>query len=163
MLLVLSSIGCSTKKNITTVSDSVAEPVKQVVGVDFVYGNDLQTVLDKAKAEKKLVFLDFHTTWCLPCRIMSEEVFSLPQTGKMMNENFISYKIDAEKDNGPYLTTAYNVYAYPALIFLNQEGEIIARKDGSLSYSKFINLAQKAIDQDKINKQRNKITTQKNE
>lgn len=32
--------------------------------------------LEKAKQEKKLIFVDCYTTWCGPCKMMSEQVFT---------------------------------------------------------------------------------------
>ena len=32
-------------------------------------------VLTKAKQEKKMVFMDCYTSWCGPCKMMTEEVF----------------------------------------------------------------------------------------
>ncbi len=116
-------------------------------GVSFVKSNSLQPLLDQAKAENKLIFLDFYTTWCLPCRVMDEEVFSLASTGAAIDKNFISYKVNAEKGNGPTLSTVFNVYAYPTLLFLDADGNILKRKDGSLSNSSFLNLAESALGQ----------------
>lgn len=116
-------------------------------GVSFVNSNSLQPLLDQAKAENKLIFLDFYTTWCLPCRVMDEEVFSLASTGDAIDKNFISYKVNAEKGNGPTLSTVFNVYAYPTLLFLDADGNVLERKDGSLSNSGFLNLAESALGQ----------------
>lgn len=134
--------GCNGNK---TISKSKRPAVYQ--GVSFVESSSLQPLLDRAKAENKLVFLDFYTTWCLPCRVMDEEVFSLASTGNKMDKNFISYKINAEKGNGPTLATVFNVHAYPTLLFLDSDGNVLERKDGSLSNSKFLSLAESALGQ----------------
>lgn len=138
-LLLFSCNGSKTIPNSST-------PVKDQ-GISFVQSNSLQPLLDQAKAENKLVFLDFYTTWCLPCRMMDDEVFSLASTGDKMDKNFISYKVDAEKGNGPTLSTVFNVYAYPTLLFLDSDGNVLERKDGSLSNSQFLNLAESALAQ----------------
>ncbi len=142
-VLSLLLLGCNAQKMTTSTSSSAA-PYQ---GVSFIDSNSLQPLLDQAKAENKLIFLDFYTTWCLPCRVMDEEVFSLASTGTAIDKNFISYKIDAEKGNGPTLATVYNVYAYPTLLFLDADGNVLKRKDGSLSNSKFLNLAKSALSQ----------------
>ncbi len=142
-VLSLLLVGCNAPKMTTSTSSSAT--VYQ--GVSFVNSNSLQPLLDQAKAENKLIFLDFYTTWCLPCRVMDEEVFSLASTGAAIDKDFISYKIDAEKGNGPTLATVYNVYAYPTLLFLDADGNVLERKDGSLSNSNFLNLAKSALSQ----------------
>lgn len=76
---------------------------------------------------------------------MDDEVFALSSTSRMVNRNFVSYKINAEKDNGPNLATIFEVYAYPTLLFLDADGNILERKDGSLSNSQFLNMAESAI------------------
>lgn len=140
-MLSLLLVSCNGSKK--TVSSSSSSP--KYSGVSFTKSKSLQPLLDRAKAENKLVFLDFYTTWCLPCRVMDEEVFSLTGTGRAMNENFISYKVNAEKGNGPTLSTVFNVYAYPTLLFLDADGNVLERKDGSLSNSQFLNLAESAL------------------
>lgn len=139
--IFLLGISCNGSKTITKVNT----PVKS--GVRFVKSESLQPLLAKAKAENKLVFIDFYTDWCLPCKIMDEEVFSHQSTGDNINRNFISYKVNAEKKNGPQLSTIFNVYAYPTLLFLDADGKILERKDGSVSTSQFLNLAEKALAQ----------------
>ena len=38
-----------------------------------------------AKAENKLVFMDFYTDWCGPCKRMAREVFPQKKVGDYMN------------------------------------------------------------------------------
>ena len=65
-------------------------------GVDF---QDLtyREALEKAKAENKLVFMDCYTSWCGPCRIMSNEVFPQKEAGDYFNPLFLFVKYDMEK------------------------------------------------------------------
>ena len=39
--------------------------------------------LAQAKAEDKLVFMDCYTSWCGPCKVMTEEVF--PQKAALVS------------------------------------------------------------------------------
>jgi len=48
-----------------------------------------------------------------------------------MNENFISYKVDAEKGNGVSLATLYGVQGFPTLLFLDQKGNVLEKKLGA--------------------------------
>lgn len=114
-------------------------------GVQFVKSNALMDVLEKADKKDKLIFVDMYTTWCLPCKIMDEEVFTDKDLSKFMNDNFINYKVDAEKNNGPSLVFHFGATTYPLLLFLDEKGNILERKDGSASHSELRNMANRAL------------------
>ena len=87
-------------------------------GIQFETGS-WKEVLQKAKQENKLVFVDLYTTWCGPCKKMAAETFPQQTVGDYFNKNFVNYKIDAEKGEGPGLAGKYEVSAYPTLVFVN--------------------------------------------
>ena len=125
LTIALLSLGaCKSKKD--TSGGAVIK-----TGVQFSSSPTLTGVLEQAAAENKLVFVDFYTTWCMPCRLMDEDVFPDRRLGEFMSENFISYKVNAEKDNGVNLATLYNVKGYPTLLFLDQKGNVLERKLGA--------------------------------
>lgn len=114
---------------------------------DFVDSDELASVLKKAERENKLVFVDVYTTWCMPCRLMDRDVFTHQETADVINKDFISYKIDAEKKNGPVFSFNYDVVQYPTLLFLDAKGNILERKDGVAYHSELLSMAQRALDQ----------------
>jgi len=75
--------------------------------------------LEKAKAEKKLLFIDVYATWCGPCKDLSKTTFKDKDLGKFMNENFISIKVDGESEEGEMLMAKFNLDAYPTMIFID--------------------------------------------
>lgn len=81
-------------------------------GVDFksLTMKEAQAVAEK---EKKMIFIDFYTTWCGPCKMMSSEVFTQDQVGEYFNRTFVNLKVDAEKGEGVELAKKYQVKAYP--------------------------------------------------
>ncbi len=123
---------------------STAKKTKKT-GVHFVESNALMDILDSAREKDKIIFVDMYTTWCLPCKVMDEEVFSDKNLYDFMNKNFINYKVDAEKENGPSLVFHYNISTYPTLLFLDQKGNVLERKDGSTSQSELRNMANRAL------------------
>ncbi|NOU59331.1 thioredoxin family protein [Marinifilum caeruleilacunae] len=90
-------------------------------GIQFEHGTFAEA-LAKAKKENKLLFVDFYTTWCGPCKKMSETIFTQKEVGDYYNKNFISLKVDAEKGEGPKLAEANKVKGFPTMIFFNADG-----------------------------------------
>lgn len=103
----------------------------------------LEEALQKAKAENKLVFIDFYTEWCGPCKILSKKVFPLPEVGKVYNEEYVSIKLDAEKE-GIAAAKKYKVASYPTLLFLNSDGAVVYRDSGSQPVESFVELGRSA-------------------
>ena len=106
--------------------------------------------LAAAKAEKKLVFIDFYTSWCGPCKMMMKNIFPLKEVGNYLNSKFVCIKIDAEKGEGPELAKRYQVKASPTFVAINPAEEILMTKvGGSGSGSGFIGSIDRLIDPDK--------------
>lgn len=122
--------------------------VKAKTDVHFIENVDLFDVLDLAVEENKLVFVNMHAAWCLPCQMMKEDVFSHKPTADFINKNFISYNVDAEKGNGPNLKLLFEVSQLPGLIFLNNSGKLLEKKEGAAYHSELVSLAQAAIDKE---------------
>lgn len=136
-------LGCSGSKKMDTVSTKS----KDKKGLDFIASSSLTKVLEDAQNSGKIVFLDMYTTWCAPCKVMDEEVFTDPAVEALFDSKVISYKVDAEKGNGPDLALIYNVQVYPTLLFLDDKGREIVRNDGALGTTGFLELTRQALDQ----------------
>ncbi len=115
--------------------------------VNFLNNPSLEPILEQARQSNKLVFIDFYATWCTPCKVMDKEVFTNKSTADFLNKNFVCYKVDGEKGNGSTLKLVYNINAYPTLLFLDQNGNILTRNEGSMSGTELKILAEKALKQ----------------
>lgn len=102
-------------------------------------------MLDKAVAENKLVFVDFYTDWCLPCKMMEKDVFVDKELGLFFNTHFINLKVNAEKGNGINLAQIFEIKAYPTLLFLNEKGQVLERKEGAAYHTELKAIAESAI------------------
>ncbi|XZF14159.1 thioredoxin family protein [Chitinophagaceae bacterium MMS25-I14] len=87
-------------------------------GVQFETGN-WQSVLDKAKKENKLIYMDVYTTWCGPCKILATQIFPQKEAGDKYNKLFVNYRIDAEKGEGLDIAKQYSVTGYPTNLFID--------------------------------------------
>lgn len=151
LLIILSTFALSCNRSTTSVSknnppktDTEQSKIPKPA-VKFVKSDKLMPQLERAKKENKLVFIDFYTTWCLPCKLMDEEVFMDNKVGNFMNDKFISLKVNAEQGNGANLATIFQIRAYPTLLFLNAEGEVLQRKEGVAYQAEFMKMAEKAV------------------
>ena len=132
LLLALGLLSCNTTK--TTVS-------KKTVGVNWVQNETLSETIDQAVEEDKLVLIDFYATWCAPCKMMDQNVFSDKELGDYLNANFVNLKINAEKGNGPSLAFLYGVASYPTYIFVDENGRELVRQEGSTTITKMMAMA----------------------
>ena len=106
--------------------------------------------LAAAKTEKKLVFIDFYTSWCGPCKMMMNNVFPMKNVGDYLNAKFVCIKIDAEKGEGPELAKRYQVKAYPTFIAITPDEKILMTKvGGTMDGNAFIGSIDRLIDPDK--------------
>ncbi len=90
-------------------------------------------ILKTAAKEKKLVFVDFYTTWCGPCKMLKRHSFPDKAVGEFFNANFINVSIDAENGEGVELANKYSVRAYPTLLVLDKDGKVVHSSLGYMS------------------------------
>ncbi len=93
-------------------------------GISFTEGS-WDEILKKAKAEDKIIFMDAYATWCGPCKLMAKNSFPDRAVGEFFNANFVNVKVDMEKGEGTQLAREYKVRAYPTLLFINGNGELV--------------------------------------
>lgn len=98
---------------------------------------DFNEALKQSQAENKLVFIDFYTDWCGPCRKMSKEVFPQKQVGDYFNAQFVCIKLNAEKE-GKELAQKFEVKAYPTFIIADQQGNTKATITGAFPADAFV-------------------------
>ena len=91
--------------------------------------------LTKAKAEKKLVLMDFTgSDWCGWCMKMDKEVFDTPEFQQFAKDNVVLVEVDfPKKQYLPAATVAqndmlqkkYGVEGYPTLVVLDGDGKLL--------------------------------------
>ena len=113
-------------------------------GITFEHG-DLASVKAKAKASGKMIFVDVYTYWCGPCKKMAQTTFQQPTVGGYFNNQFINYKIDAEKGEGVEFAKKYAVKFYPTYLFIDGDGNLFGKAIGYCVDTTFIAIAKKAV------------------
>lgn len=93
--------------------------------------------IKQAKAENKLVFIDFYTDWCGPCKKMAKEVFPQKAVGDYFNAQFVCIKLNAEKEGKPQ-AERFKVDAYPTFIILDTDENVKVDLKGAYPAEAFI-------------------------
>jgi thiol-disulfide isomerase/thioredoxin len=114
-------------------------------GVQFEDGK-WETILEMAKAQNKIIFVDTYTDWCKPCKFMDQNVFPLEVVGKFFNENFINVKMDMEKGEGIEIKKRYKINGYPTWLFVDYIGTVVHRDAGGKPADVFLEVGKRAVD-----------------
>lgn len=102
--------------------------------------------LKAAKKEKKMVFVDCYTSWCVPCAMMAKKVFPEKECGDAMNDKFVNIKIDMEKGEGVNLAKQWSIASYPTFIIFKADGTEVNRiVGGSATASEFVKKLEDAL------------------
>ena len=114
-------------------------------GIKFEENPTFSTILEKAKKEKKLIFVDAYASWCGPCKMMTKDIFPQKEVGDFYNKNFINLAMDMEKGEGRTLAQKYSVTSYPTYLFINGNGELVHKDLGYMDNAKFIELGNASL------------------
>jgi thiol-disulfide isomerase/thioredoxin len=105
--------------------------------------------LKKAQKANKMIFMDCFTSWCGPCKWMSENVFSTKEAGDYFNKNFVCVKFDMEKGEGTELKARYGVQVFPTFLIIGTDGNEVGRLVGKNELKPFINFVEIAKDKER--------------
>ena len=100
---------------------------------------DLAKAQAKAKAEKKMMMLDFTgSDWCGWCIKLHKEVFSTPEFAKYAEKNLVLVEVDFPKSKkqdeklkqaNNELKTKYKISGFPTIIVLDGDGQKLGQLD----------------------------------
>lgn len=130
-------------------------------GVKFEKGLTWQQIKEKAKMERKYIFVDCFATWCGPCKQMDKEVYSSEKVGAFLNNKFISIKLQMDttkQDNEevknwyPFAVSfskQFKVTGFPTYLFFSPDGNIVNKQFGYYKVDDFITIAGNTLNPDK--------------
>ena len=91
---------------------------------------DYAAAMAAAGREDKLLFVDFYTTWCAPCKELDRDVFQNDSVADILARDFVLLRYDAERDTAWHLAKKHHVNSYPTGLLLTPAGEVVLRKYG---------------------------------
>ena len=108
----------------------------------------LETALEKAAAEDKLIFMDIYADWCAPCQMMKKETFHDPAVVKALKSSYVCIMVNSDKDQET--AARYGTGALPCLTVLTKDGAAIERTEGfhrPAEFLQFLESAKKRMDE----------------
>lgn len=130
-------------------------------GIKWTTGLSWEQIKAKAKTEKKYIFVDCYTTWCLPCKNMDVYIYPQEKIGNYFNERFVSVKVQMDKTakddtsiqswytDAKNIENEFGVNAFPTFLFFSPDGKPLHKAAGGYNVDGLIALAKNAFDPSK--------------
>lgn len=112
--------------------------------VNFI-DNNWNEARAKAASENKLLFVDAYTDWCYWCKVMDKKTFTDAGVIKLMNENFVSLKLEMERDYGVNVSMKYRVSGFPSFLVFAPDGSLLYKAFGYQEVEAFKTFLKKAM------------------
>lgn len=125
------------KKNDPYAADRAFARTKRPV----IFFHNFERATARAKAKNQLIFVDFETTWCGPCKTMDQLVYSAEPVAEKCRD-FVCVKLDGDEQRD--LVKQYKIEAYPTMLLVDADGEEIARCRGYQSVAELLEFLKQA-------------------
>ena len=85
---------------------------------------ELERILQRAKAENKPVMLDYYADWCISCKEMEAITFTNPKVAKaMIRFVLVQADVTINSQQSQALLKQFSLYGPPAILFFNGAGD----------------------------------------
>jgi thioredoxin-related protein len=105
----------------------------------------LESVMQRAKVEKKPIFYMAYADWCPHCKNIKATTLKDPEVVSFMNANYVFAGLNFEKPGSEDFKTKYNVKTFPTFLVLDENGQELARFTGELKKDKFLSEVKLAL------------------
>ena len=140
-IILILSVSVLSLYALTSFTNATNNPLEEGEKVHWVTIEEAQELQRK---EKRPIYIDVYTTWCGPCKMMTQKTFTNKSVIDMLNSKFYAVKFDAESNtsltfNGKtYQSPGRNhsfisllqVRAFPTSVFIDSDLNIITSVAG---------------------------------
>jgi thioredoxin-related protein len=118
------------------IAGSIAPLARAASEEGYSWQTDFEAAKAKAKAEKKLLLVDFTgSDWCVWCKKLRSEVFDKEEFQTAAPKKFVLVELDFPagkklpdelKAQNEKLRSEYKIHGYPTVLLLDAEGKLVA-------------------------------------
>ncbi len=132
----------------------------QDTAIQFVKGLRWSEVVAEASRTGKSIFVDCYASWCKPCKMMDQNIYTAPQVSEFFNKTFLCVKMQMDTTAGDpgdvkmnygdayALKERYTVNAFPTFLFFSPNGKIVHRGIGYHDTIGLVQLGKQALEPD---------------
>jgi thiol-disulfide isomerase/thioredoxin len=88
------------------------------------WSTSLPAATAAAKKENKPLLIEFWATWCIPCKVMEQQVYSDARVARAMSR-FVPVRVDIDKNAS--LVSRYSIAGTPTHVFTDSHGNELFR------------------------------------
>ena len=106
--------------------------------------SDLELARQQARAQDKLIVIDFCADWCMPCNKMDRTTFQHADVRRRLHD-FVAVKVDIDEQGD--IARRYEVGALPTSLIVEPSGSPVVRQVGYLGPEAYLGFLDRVADE----------------
>ncbi|MGW8315995.1 MAG: thioredoxin family protein [Bacteroidales bacterium] len=111
---------------------------------------EMQEMRQKASDQELMMFVDVYATWCGPCKLMDQQVYTDPKVAEYMNAHFVSVRLDGESEYGRMYAAEQQLQGYPSMFIFSREGEPVSKVIGFTPAEELVSTLETTVENYKV-------------
>ena len=126
-----------------TQEGSTPTPAQIAGGASIQWLDSMDAALAEAKRTKKPLMVDFYATWCGPCKVLDEQVYTEKSVIEQA-QHWIAVKVDVDKDQKT--AVKYGINSMPTIVLMKPDGTVVQWVSGVLQPAGMVEFMQSSLD-----------------
>lgn len=106
---------------------SPAALLSQVKFIEVSNLQEMEAAQKQASDQMLMMFVDVYATWCGPCKLMDQQVYTDPAVADYMNAGFVNVRLDGECEYGMQYVREQNLEGYPTMYIFSDAGDRVSK------------------------------------
>lgn len=110
------------------------------------FSEPVVTIRERAMQAGKPYLVHFTAQWCMPCRWMESTTYADARVAAYLGEHYLTAKVDIDDFDGFAWKEYYGVSTLPTILIFSKQGELLEKRESSLSASELLGILEKYRD-----------------